>query len=137
MGKRALILSSSGGPVVLCTDRAAGEGLDIAPLPAAMATALGAALPGEASVANPLDLLADAREDRFGVTLETALREGDAAFDAILGIHVVPFMVEAGPVVERLASLARRAAIPMMHSMMGTLPGQADCFATLAAARIL
>ncbi len=135
-GRRVLVLSNSGGPGVLCTDRAAAEDLDLVPLPAAMAAALRAALPGEASVANPLDLLADAREDRFGLTLETAIREGGGAFDAILGIHVVPFMVDAGPVIERLAAMASRVPVPFLHSMMGTLPGKAAWFAALERAGV-
>ena len=136
IGKRVLILSNSGGPGVLCTDQAAAEGLDLVALPPRMAATLRAALPGEASVANPLDLLADAREDRFGLTFEAAIREGKAAFDAILGIHVVPFMVEAGPIVARLVALAPGAALPVMHSMMGTLPDKADWFAALEAAGV-
>jgi acyl-CoA synthetase (NDP forming) len=136
LGRRVLVLSNSGGPSVICADQAATEGLDLVPLPKRMTETLRAALPGEASVANPLDLLADAREDRFGLTLDAALLEGAVAFDAVLGIHVVPFMVEAAPVVARLAELARGAALPMMHSMMGTLPGKAEWFATLEAAGI-
>jgi acetyltransferase len=135
-GHRVLVLSNSGGPGVLCTDRAAREGLELPPLPAAMAERLRAAVPGEASIANPLDLLADAREDRFGLALESAIRDGAAAFDAIIGIHVVPFMVDADPVVGRLAALAAGAGIPMMHSMMGTLPKKAEWFARLEAAGI-
>ena len=131
IGKRVLVLSNSGGPGVLCTDRAALEGLDLVPLPAAMVARLKAALPGEASVANPLDLLADAREDRFGLTLEAAIREGAGAFDAIIGIHVVPFMVDAGPVIARLAQLAPRVGIPFMHSMMGTLAHRDEWFAAM------
>src|SRR5216683_420790 len=129
IGRRVLILSNSGGPGVLCTDQAAEEGLDVVALPARMAETLRAALPGEASIANPLDLLADAREDRFGLTFDAAIREGSASFDVILGIHVVPFMVEAGPIVARLVALAPGAALPVMHSMMGTLPDKADWFA--------
>jgi len=136
IGKRVLVLSNSGGPGVLCTDRAAAEGLDVAPLPAAMSSALRSALPPEASVANPLDLLADAREDRFGLTLECAINQGAAAFDAILGIHVVPFMVDAAPIVARLASLAGGVPVPFLHSMMGTLPDKASWFASLEAAGV-
>jgi acetyltransferase len=136
IGRRVLVLSNSGGPSVLCTDQAAEEGLDIVALPPRMAETLRAALPGEASVANPLDLLADAREDRFGLTFEAAIREGKAAFDAILGIHVVPFMVEAGPIITRIAALAPGAGLPVMHSMMGTLPGKEAWFATLEAAGV-
>jgi acyl-CoA synthetase (NDP forming) len=136
IGPRVLVLSNSGGPGVLCTDRAAAEGLDLAALPAAMAARLKAALPAEASVANPLDLLADAREDRFGLTLESAIADGAGAFDAILGIHVVPFMVEAGPVIARLAALAPRVPVPFLHSMMGTLPGKTEWFASLEQAGV-
>jgi acyl-CoA synthetase (NDP forming) len=136
LGKRALVLSNSGGPGVLCTDRAASEGLDLVKLPAAMAAHLRAQLPPEASVANPLDLLADAREDRFGLTLEAAIRDGLGAFDAILGIHVVPFMVDAAAVVARLAALAPKVPVPFLHSMMGTLPDKAAWFATMEAAGV-
>jgi acyl-CoA synthetase (NDP forming) len=135
-GKRVLVLSNSGGPGVLCTDRAAIEGLDLVPLPDAMAARLKAAVPGEASVANPLDLLADAREDRFGLALEAAIAEGAGAFDAMIGIHVVPFMVDAAPVIARLATLASSVGIPFMHSMMGTLPHRAEWFATMEKAGV-
>lgn len=133
-GRRALILSNSGGPGVLATDAATVEGLELPALPAAMASALKAKLPGEASVANPLDLLADAREDRFGMTLDLALAHGAGTYDAILGIHVVPFMVDADPVVARLTQDAGQ--LPRMHAMMGTLPNKAAWFARLEAAGI-
>jgi acetyltransferase len=131
LGRRTLILSNSGGPGVICADRAVLEGLDLAALPRAMADVLRQQLPPEASVANPIDLLADAREDRFGLALQSALDHAAQTYDAILMIHVVPFMVEAGPVVERLSSLAATSRLPMMHSMMGTLPGKTEWFAAL------
>lgn len=138
-GRRVLVLSNSGGPGVLASDRAAGAGLDLAPLPAAMAATLRAILPAEAAIANPLDLLADAREDRFAATLEAALDAGSAAFDAILGIHVVPFMVDAGPVIDALSRLAPRAqaaGMPLLHSMMGTLEAGPDWFRAMEAAGV-
>jgi acetyltransferase len=136
IGKRTLILSNSGGPGVICADRAALEGLDLAALPQAMADVLRQQLPPEASVANPIDLLADAREDRFGLALQSALDHANRAYDAILMIHVVPFMVEAGPVIDRLAALAAQASLPLMHSMMGTLPGKSEWFATMERAGV-
>ncbi|HEX6843187.1 MAG TPA: hypothetical protein VF113_16755, partial [Stellaceae bacterium] len=135
-GPRVLILSNSGGPGVLCTDRAAREGLDIAALPAAMAASLRAQLPPEASVANPLDLLADARDDRFGLTLDAAIRDGAGAFDAILGIHIVPFMVDASTIVARLAQMAASVPVPFLHSMMGTLPDKDAWFRAMEAAGV-
>jgi acetyltransferase len=130
-GPRVLILSNSGGPGVLCTDMCAAEGLTLPPLPAAMSAKLRTSMPGEASIANPLDLLADAREDRFGLALDEAIAHGAGVVDAVLGIHVVPFMVDADPVVARLAATAPNAPMPMMHAMMGTLEKRAVWFTAL------
>ena len=135
IGKRVLVLSNSGGPGVLATDRCSVEGLALVDLPERLASVLRQRLPAEASVANPLDLLADAREERFGDTLASALVERDA-FDAILMIHVVPFMVDAGPVIARLAPLCREAMLPILHSMMGTLEHRADWFVAMEAAGV-
>ena len=135
LGKRVLVLSNSGGPGVLATDRCSVEGLALVDLPERLASVLRQRLPAEASVANPLDLLADAREERFGDTLASALVERDA-FDAILMIHVVPFMVDAGPVIARLAPLCREAMLPILHSMMGTLEHRADWFVAMEAAGV-
>jgi acetyltransferase len=124
IGRRVLLLSNSGGPGVLATDRCAELGLELPELPAPLAERLRALYPPEAVVANPLDLLADAREDRFGDTLEAVLQLAPVSFDAILMIHVVPFMVDADAVVTRLAALAKGAQLPILHAMMGTLEGK-------------
>lgn len=136
IGRRVLLLSNSGGPGVLAADCAADEGLTLAELPTAMAQKLREFLPPEAAVANPLDLLADAREDRFSATLAAALEYGRGHFDAILMIHVVPFMVDAAPIVEGLADLSKAAKLPIMHSMMGTLEHRTDWFARMEAAGV-
>ena len=51
-------------------------------------------------------------------------------------IHVVPFMVDAGPVVARLAELARRSPLPILHSMMGTLEHKREWMATMEEAGV-
>src|SRR5260221_14518423 len=99
-----------------------------------MAETLRAALPGEASVANPLDLPADAREDRFGLTFEAAIREGKAAFNATIGIHVVPLNEEAGAVVARIAALAPGAGLPVAARLIGTPPRKRAWFRPAEAA---
>ena len=136
IGKRVLVLSNSGGPGVLCADSCALEGLQLPELPSALAAQLSAALPPEASVANPIDLLADAREDRFGATLQAALAAASGTFDAILIIHVVPFMVDGGAVVARMADLCRDASLPILYSMMGTLEQKAEWMTLLQTAGV-
>ncbi|MFN0316977.1 MAG: acetate--CoA ligase family protein [Burkholderiales bacterium] len=136
IGKRVLVLSNSGGPGVLCADEAATRGLELPDLPNAFSDRLRGFLPPEASIANPIDLLADARDDRFGATLEAALQTAKDHYDAILMIHVIPFMVDAAAVVERLVNVARGATIPIMHSMMGTLEDKQAWFAKMEAAGV-
>jgi len=122
--------------VSYCADRASLEGLDVAALPKSFADTLRQQVPPEASIANPLDLLADAREDRFGLTLQAAMDHAATAYDSVLMIHVVPFMVDATPVVARLAELAGASKLPVLHSMMGTLPSKAEWFATMESAGV-
>ena len=136
IGRRVLLLSNSGGPGVLAADQATDEGFVLPELPAAMAEKLSSFLPPEASIANPIDLLADARADRFSASLAAALELGQGHFDAILMIHVVPFMVDAGAVVEALAGLCKPAILPIMHSMMGTLDHKSDWFACMEQAGV-
>ncbi len=137
LGRRVLMLSNSGGPGVLTTDAACREGMLMPTLPDALSVELRAALPAEAAIANPLDLLADAREDRFGMVFERAMALARDRFDFVLGLHVVPFMVDAAPVVAALAAAVRSAGIPMMHAMMGTLEDKDAWFGTLADAGIV
>ncbi len=136
IGKRVLLLSNSGGPGVLAADQATDEGLVLPELPAAMAEKLRSFLPPEAAIANPVDLLADARADRFSASLTAALDAEKGYFDAILMIHVVPFMVEAGAVVEALASLCKASKLPILHCMMGTLEQGRDWFSSMERAGV-
>ncbi len=136
IGKRVLLLSNSGGPGVLAADQAVEEGLALPELPVAMSEKLRSFLPLEASIANPIDLLADARAERFSGTLAAALETGKGHFDAILMIHVVPFMVDAGAVVDALVELCKTAKLPILHSMMGTLEHEVEWFARLEQAGV-
>jgi acyl-CoA synthetase (NDP forming) len=136
IGKRVLLLSNSGGPGVLAADHAVDEGLLLPELPPMLSQTLRAGLPPEASIANPLDLLADAREDRFALTLTAVLQSAPGYFDALLMIHVVPFMVDANPIVDMLARECAGAKLPILHSMMGTLDHQKEWFAKMEQASV-
>jgi len=136
IGKRILLLSNSGGPGVLAADQAIEEGLMLPELPPEMAGQLRGVLPPEAAIANPLDLLADARAERFSAALASALDAPAGYFDAILMIHVVPFMVDADAVVEALAKLCKGARLPVLHCMMGTLERKTDWFARMEQAGV-
>ena len=59
-GNRVAIVTNAGGPAILCTDACEADGLLVEPLGHATRTALATALPAEASVTNPVDMIASA-----------------------------------------------------------------------------
>ena len=128
IGKRILLISNSGGPGVITTDRLIDSKLEMPPLPENYSVDLKKILPLEAAIANPIDMLADAREDRFEATFNSALKYCQNEYDAVLMIHVVPFMVDADPIIKVMARLAEKASFSIFHSMMGTLENKNKWF---------
>ena len=45
-------------------------------------------------------------------------------------------MVDAGPIIDELARLAKSSPVPLFHSMMGTLEHKQDWFAAMEAAGV-
>ena len=76
-GNRVAIVTNAGGPAILCTDACEAGGLVVEPLGEATRTALAAALPAEASVANPVDMIASASAADYGHALEAVLDDPD------------------------------------------------------------
>lgn len=102
-GPRVAILTNAGGPGIIIADACEGFGLDVAPLTEETQARLRKHLPAEASVANPVDMIASATPEQ----VEHALRSiaSDPGIDAVIASYV-PLGLEA-PVV---AAAIRRAA---------------------------
>jgi acetate---CoA ligase (ADP-forming) len=76
-GPRLAILTNSGGPGIVAADAAARQHLELPSLSPGARTALAAHLSPSASVANPVDMTADASPEQFQDALRTLLREPD------------------------------------------------------------
>jgi len=74
-GNRLAIVTNSGGPGIVATDAAEEKGLAIARFGKKTLDALRAALPREANIYNPVDVLGDARADRFRFALTKVLED--------------------------------------------------------------
>lgn len=76
----------------------------------------------------------------FGYESATSIAAIDPPVDlAVIVIRpdaILDAVAQATPVIGRLAELAAKAKLPLMHSMMGTLPGKAEWFAVLEAAGV-
>ncbi|HMG55229.1 MAG TPA: acetate--CoA ligase family protein, partial [Kofleriaceae bacterium] len=108
-GPRIGVVTNAGGPGILLADACEAHGLTLAPLAPDTAAALRSFLPPEASVANPVDMIASAPPEHYERAIELVGR--DPGIDAVVAIYVPPLVTEPEAVA---AAIARGA---------GTLPG--------------
>ena len=92
-GNRVAIITNAGGPGILCADACEASGLEVAQLGARVRARLRRFLPGEAAVANPIDMIATASAEDYTHAIEVVGRSG--AVDAIIVIFVPPLVTEA------------------------------------------
>jgi acetyltransferase len=85
-GNRILIISNVGGPAVLTADATQQYGLKLARLSTKTAEKIESSYPGVEAL-NPLDIIADARADRYGSILESALGEDEV--DGVLVVNMI------------------------------------------------
>ncbi len=87
-GNRLAVITNAGGPAILATDAIEKYGLQMAELSGKTREKLQAFLPEEASVHNPVDMIASANEETYQQTLKTLLKEDQV--DAVMVIIVRP-----------------------------------------------
>lgn len=103
-GKRVAILTNAGGPGILAADACEANGLKLPALSDETTTALRSFLASEASVANPVDMIASASPEQYERALKTVL--ADDAIDSVLVIFIPPLITK----LEDVAAAVRRAA---------------------------
>jgi acyl-CoA synthetase (NDP forming) len=103
-GKRVGIVTNVGGPAILCADACEAEGLAIAPLSPETTARLRQLLPAEASVVNPVDMLAAGSAEQYRQSIE--LVAGDPNVDAVIAIFIQPLATQQADVAEAIASTA-------------------------------
>lgn len=118
-GGRVAIVTNAGGPGIIATDAVERSGLQMAQFTADTITHLQQTLPATANVFNPIDVIGDARSDRYEIALRAAL--ADPQVDAVL----VLFTPQAGSEPERtaeiIAELSRDQPKPVLASYMGAV----------------
>lgn len=131
-GARVAILTNAGGPGILCADACEQHGLEVVELPAAVQERLRAVAVPDASVVNPVDLLAAATVREFEAALEE-LVAGDAV-DAVIVIYIQPGLGGVGGEVAevvRAVSARPQTRVPVARVLMSA----ADRAAARAGAR--
>ncbi len=115
-GNRVGIITNTGGPAVISTDVLAADGLRIPPLGENTRKTLEQALLPEASVRNPVDVLATANGAHFRACLEAFM--ADDNFDLVYVNFVTPFFVDNENIAREIAAVSRRQEKPIVCNLM-------------------
>ena len=119
-GKRVAIVTNAGGPGILCADTCEARGLDVAELPAAAREELASFLPAEASLANPLDMIATAPAEHYRRALEVLARHNCA--DAIVAIFIPPLATRSEDVAREIRNAVDsfESSLPVVSVFMSS-----------------
>lgn len=102
-GKRIAILTNAGGPAVLAVDAASALGLEIGTLSDATKESLRRVLAPEASVENPVDMIAGGGPEHYRKCLEILC--DDDGLDAILVIFIPPLLTPSSQVASAISEV--------------------------------
>ncbi len=116
-GDRLAIVTNAGGPGVMATDAAVRVGLSIPRFSQDTTAKLKAALPETANVKNPVDVIGDARADRYGAAVKAVL--DDPNVDQALIILTPQSMTDIESIAEGVCRLHEKATKPIACSFMG------------------
>jgi acetyl coenzyme A synthetase (ADP forming)-like protein len=120
-GARMAVVTNAGGPGILATDALDGLGMQVQPLAAKTQKALRKVLPAEASVANPVDLIASADAERYRKALACVAADPDV--DALVVLFVSPVMIDAAAVAQAIVDQTRECGRPVLACVMGRQRG--------------
>lgn len=116
-GDRIAIVTNAGGPGILTADAIEREGLRLSRFTEATIARLQDQLPPTASVYNPIDLVGDARSDRYRVGLEAAL--ADPNVDGVIVLLTPQAQSDVAETAQIIAELAHDQHKPVVTSFMG------------------
>jgi len=116
---RTAIVTNSGGPGILAADALEARGLELVELQPATIAKVKPLFPEEASIRNPLDMIASATPAHYRAALDAVL--GDPNVDSALAVFVPPLGVRQQDVAESIvASAAGHIQKPVLAVLMGS-----------------
>lgn len=117
-GNRVAIVTNAGGPGIIIADACEANGLEVAALGKATQNKLRAQLPVEASVRNPVDLIASATADAYQFALHCVME--DPGIDAAIAAFVPPLGIHTQDVAEAIVRVnGQHPHKPLLAVLMG------------------
>jgi acetyl coenzyme A synthetase (ADP forming)-like protein len=116
--RRTVVVTNAGGPGILAADACEANGLELPDLTPETVARLRPLFPPEASIHNPLDMIASATPEGYRAALVALL--DDPGVDAALALFVPPLVTTQEDVSTAIASVAReRPGKPVFGVLMG------------------
>ena len=116
--RRTAVLTNSGGPGILAADALEPQGMELVDLSPETIDRLRPLFPEEASLRNPVDMIASATAANYRAALDALL--ADANVDSAVAIFVPPLGIRAGDVAESIAAAAKEhQGKPVLAVLMG------------------
>ena len=115
-GKRVGIITNTGGPAVIATDILVAAGLELPPLSEKTKDLLKEKLYPEATVSNPVDVLATANAGHYRACLDAMMDDDD--FDCIYVNFVTPFFVDTDSIAKEIVEVNKQQRKPIVCNLM-------------------
>ncbi|MDQ4094912.1 MAG: GNAT family N-acetyltransferase [Actinomycetota bacterium] len=116
-GKRVAILTNAGGLGILCADACEAAGLEVHELSDNTRAELASFLAAEASVHNPVDMIASASAEQYGRALKVLI-DADGV-DSVIVIFIPPLLTRAEDVADALVGAAASSETTVMACFLG------------------
>ena len=105
-GNKIAIVTNAGGPGVMATDAAIERGLELARFAPKTTAKLKKSLPAAANIKNPIDVIGDARDDRYIAAMEAVFT--DDAVDQVLVILTPQSMTNITAIAQAVCNVHKR-----------------------------
>ena len=117
LGRRVAIVTNAGGPGIMATDACEKSELQLASLSPQTVDYLHEVLPPAANHYNPIDVLGDARSDRYEKALEAALQ--DPGVDAVIFLLTPQAMTDIKETATAVVRISKQHDKPVLACFMG------------------
>jgi acyl-CoA synthetase (NDP forming) len=115
-GNRVGIITNTGGPAVIATDVLVGSGCTLPPLSEKTRALLKEKLYPEASIGNPVDVLATGTAQHYRACMDAMME--DDGFDCVFVNFVTPFFVDNESIAREIVAVSQQRRKPIVCNLM-------------------
>lgn len=116
-GRKIAIITNAGGPGILATDAVEKENLELTEIGEKTKQKLLKVLPRESNIKDPIDILGDAKNDRYELAIETVLEEKDV--DSIFTILTPQLITDIEGTAQKIVDMSKLTSKPIYACFLG------------------